>query len=97
MGVGGGLDREGQRGKNWDNCNRITIIFFKKEKKNKRLTPGICDCLTVIFAEVHCLAYRDSRLGLLVGGCSFSHCTQTPDVKVPTLIENKESFERAFQ
>ena len=26
--VGGGLGRGGQRGKNWDNYNRITIKFF---------------------------------------------------------------------
>ena len=25
VGVGGGMCRGGQRGKNWDNCNRITI------------------------------------------------------------------------
>ena len=27
VGGGSGLGRGGQRGKNWDNCNRITIIF----------------------------------------------------------------------
>ena len=26
----GGLDGGGQRGKNWDNCNRITIQYFIK-------------------------------------------------------------------
>ena len=25
VGAGGGMGRGGQRGKNWDNCNRITI------------------------------------------------------------------------
>ena len=33
VGVGSGMGRGGRRGKNWDNCNRITIkIIFKKIK-----------------------------------------------------------------
>ena len=34
--VGGGMGRGGQRGKNWDNCNRLTIKndLIKKEKLN---------------------------------------------------------------
>ena len=34
VGVDGGMSRGGQRGKNWDNCNRIT--FFKNPKKKKK-------------------------------------------------------------
>ena len=30
VGVGAGLGGGGQRGKNWDNCNRITIRNFLK-------------------------------------------------------------------
>ena len=26
VGVGGGMGRGGQRGKSWDNCNKITIF-----------------------------------------------------------------------
>lgn len=30
--VGGELGREGKREKTWNNCNRVTIKYFKKEK-----------------------------------------------------------------
>ena len=30
VGAGCGLSGEGQMGKNWKNCNRIMINFFKK-------------------------------------------------------------------
>ena len=32
VGVGNGIGRGGQRGKNWDNYNRVTIKQKKKEK-----------------------------------------------------------------
>ena len=33
VGMGGGMGGGGQRRKNWDNCNRITILkSLKKEK-----------------------------------------------------------------
>ena len=37
VGPGGGKGGGGQRGKNWDNCNRITIKnYIKKFKKRKK-------------------------------------------------------------
>ena len=35
--VWGGMGGGGQRGKNWDNCNRITIKMIKNNKKVKRV------------------------------------------------------------
>ena len=33
VGMGGGLGGGGKRGKNWDNCKRITIKYFFKKRK----------------------------------------------------------------
>ena len=33
---GGGPGREGQKGKNWDNCNRITVKYFLKTIKPRK-------------------------------------------------------------
>ena len=33
VGAGGGLGRGGQRGKNWDNCNRIRMKYLKNKQK----------------------------------------------------------------
>ena len=36
VGAGGRLGTGGQKGKNWDNCNRITITNLKKDSWAKR-------------------------------------------------------------
>ena len=36
VGVGNGMGGRGQRGKNWDNCNRIIIINDLKKKKKEK-------------------------------------------------------------
>ena len=34
VGAGGGLRGKGQRGKNWENCNRIAIKYFLNKNKS---------------------------------------------------------------
>ena len=42
--LGGG----GQRGKNWDNCNRTTINYFLKKKLHSKLKVA-CSFLKILF------------------------------------------------
>ena len=48
--VEGGLGRGGQRGKNWDNCNRITIKYFLKSY-SKCKNEAKCSLVLLISTE----------------------------------------------
>ena len=49
MGVCVGLGRGGQRGKNWDNCNRITIKYILEKElwANKHVLFEADTCVVI--------------------------------------------------